>query len=351
VLFRLIAIKKGMVVVGVFLILIFITSCNKSKQGEVKLNVAISPYQDIAMLVNAEPLGLTHKYSIKLKCYTLAWEDILPAVASASDDIDIGFGSLVEYLTKYNKINPKGTKDPIVFVYPLYVYLGGAFISFNNNVPSLLGTNINDKELVKKFFSFRIGAQKFSIYEMLLFSLAKRNGVAINSLKLIDIPINEGFLAAQSKNLDISSAGLTQITETKKIDGRIVLTMEDAGFADITGFICKKSTLEKKRNAIVSLIKIWFEATAWVLSDLDKNAKNSLEYLRNNAATKYTLKQYKLALAQEFFPISIPQAKETIASVSGRYSYLKISEDVLDYLKVVKQEKDVPLPPKLIIIN
>src|SRR5690349_6822936 len=88
-----------------------------------KLTVAIAPYQDLAMLVVAPEKGFDDDAGLSLKLVTMAWEDILPAVASARDTVDVGFGSYVEYLTKHEKLNA-GTSDPVMFVQALYVYKG-----------------------------------------------------------------------------------------------------------------------------------------------------------------------------------------------------------------------------------
>ncbi len=70
--------------------------------------------------------------------------------------------------------------------------------------------------------------------------------------------------------------------------------MDDLGYADITGFVCKKSTFENHKEDIVSVIKIWFDSVRYVLSDIDTNSKNSLDYLNPNYAIE--IKNYTLSL-------------------------------------------------------
>lgn len=322
--------------------ILLLSSCNWSKKE--KLTVAISPYQDIAMIVNIENLGLEKKYNTEVDLQTMNWEDIVPAIASSGRTVDIGFGSLVEYLTKANNIN-KDTKDPLLFIYPAYIYKGGGFITFNQNIPIINSTNNNDSSLVKSFLQNKIGAQKNSLYEMLLFNLARKNNVSYKDLKIFDTPMNDGLLATQKGSLDISSAGLTQITEALKNNGRVVLTMDDMGFADVTGFICKKSTLDKKRKQIEDLIHMWFDCVSYVMNDIDNNSKFSLNYLDQKAATKYTLEQYKTALSQEYFPLNIDEATKEIIFEGGKFSYKRISEDVIEYLlnnKIVEAKPTIP---------
>lgn len=333
--------KSFSIILSVFVLSTF-SSCKK----EVKLKVAISPYQDIAMIVNKDNLKLEEKYKTDIDLITMNWEEILPAVSSAGETVDLGFGSLTEYLTKYENIN-KSTNDPVLFIYPAYIYKGGGFLSFNKNVPIITKDNVTNDSIVRLFLSFKIGAQKNSIYEMILFSLAHRHKIPFKELEIYDTPMNDGFLAAQRNNhsIDITSAGLTQITEGYKYNGRLVLEMENVGFADITGFICKQSTLSNKRKQIEDFIKMWFECVDYVFKDIDTNSKFSLKYLDEKAATKYTLDQYKTALSQEYFPKTLVESENSIVLDSGLYSYKSISGDIIEYLftnSIVKSKPPVP---------
>jgi ABC-type nitrate/sulfonate/bicarbonate transport system substrate-binding protein len=325
-------------------------SCQRPPENEQTITVAMAPYQDMAMLVNIQNLGLEKKYGLKVNLNTMDWENIVPSIASSGQTADIGFASYIEYLNKEKNLNTSGD-DPVLFIYPAYIFKGGAFVTFKQDVPALTSDTINNSDTVRTFLSKKIGAQKSSVYEMMIFSLARRANIAPGSLNIIDTPLNDGILAAQSGSLDIAEAGLTQMTEARKQGGRVILTMEDLGFADITGFICKKSTLEKKRVEIEKLIKMWFESVQYVMNDLDHNSSYSLKYLDSKASTKYTLQQYKEALSQEYFPVSVDEANNSIVSDTGKYSYRRIGEDVTQYLLQVKKVSQAPTKPSFITIQ
>lgn len=347
---KIILICIAIVAIGMAGIFFWISGTNpnahKSLANGGQLTVAISPYQDLAMLVSAEPLGLTTKYGIQLNLVTMAWEDILPAVASAGKTVDVGFGSLTEYLTKYSKLN-EGNPDPILFVQPLYVYKGGGFVAFDSKIKPLDAAALKDPQAVTDFLKYRIGAQKQSIYEMMVFTLAHRVNVPISSLKLYDLPLNDGLLALQSGSLDVSSAGLTQVNEAQKRNGRMVLSMEDGGFADVTGFIVRKSVLEAKHAQIEDLIRIWFDCVNYIMSDLKNNSKNSLEYLRRNAATKYSFDEYASALSQEYLPRSLSELQAGMIAPGSKYEFYRLNREIANYLmdnKVISAQPPVSRP-------
>lgn len=308
------------------------------------LRVGLAPYQDLAMIVNIKNLGLEKKYGTEVDLVTLAWEEILPSVATLGRGLDVGFGSYAEYLTKFENLN-EGAADPVLFIYPLYVFKGGAFVTFRPDVPTLKPEDLTNKEMVSGLLKRRIGAQKSSIYEMMIFTLASRNGIDASAIQLIDTPLDQGFIAAQQGSLDLASAGLTQITEAERRNGRIVFAMGDLKFADFTGFIVKKSVYEARQKDIKNLIRMWFDSVNYVYDDLDKNSAASLSYLNSQASTRYTLEEYKRALSQEYLPRSLAEASREFVEDSGRFPFRAIRSAMIAYLLqrgVLKKAPTVP---------
>ena len=313
------------------------------------LVVGISPYQDIAQIVNAKNLGLEEKYGTRLEYVTMAWDDILPAVASNGRTVDVGFGSLIEFLCKSKNINGE-SDDPVVFFHPAYVFRGGGFISFNDAVPELTPENIQDTALLRRFLTFRFGLQRNNVSEMIIFSLARRAGIKPSQLRTVDNTINDCLLACEHGSLDASFAGLTQRTEALKRKGRIVLSMDTVGLADVTGFICKQSTLNKRRKDLESLVRIWYDCSNYVVGDLDHHSQATLAYLKANASTQYTLPEFKRALTSEYFPRSLAESRREIVSARGKYSLDRISRETGQYLVEIGAVKTPPLPPEILPI-
>ncbi|MGI6049194.1 MAG: hypothetical protein ACOYEG_14510 [Petrimonas sp.] len=336
----------ALLVVGLGLTIFYFAQQSKEKETP-PLVLAISPYQDLAMIVNIDTLDLQKKYNTKVKLVSMAWEEILTSVASSGKTVDVGFGSLVEYITQEANLN-QGNDDDVIFLYPAYIFKGGGFVSLDKKSPVLTKQTVNDPVQAKEFLSKRIGAQKNSIYEMMIYSLANRHDISLKSIKLYDIPLNDGIYALENKSLDLTSAGLTQKNEIINLGGEINLTMDELGFADITGFICKKSTYSQKKDQIDNLLRMWFDCVAFVMADLDQNSKKSMEYLRKNASTKYTIEQYKTALSQEYFPLSIAETNQEIISDTGKFSYKSISEDIANYLLTTGIAKEKPQTPTFI---
>jgi ABC-type nitrate/sulfonate/bicarbonate transport system substrate-binding protein len=307
------------------------------------LRLGMAPYQDLAMIVNIAPLGLEKKYGTTIELVTMGWEEILPSVATAGRGLDVGFASYSEFLTKHANLNPPGA-DPLEFIVPLYVYKGGALVTFGKSIPTLSPATISDASLAKQILNKKIGAQKGSLYEIMIYRLAELNDVKLSSVNLIDTPMDQGFIAAEQGSLDIASAGLTQLTEVLRRGGRAVLTMDDLRFADFTGFVVKRSVLEKRRGDINNLVRMWFDCVAFVYMDLDNNSATSRRYLDSAASTRYSLPEYKNALSQEYLPRSIDEARKEFLSDRGKFPFKEIGQTDVRFLM---QTGAVKTPPPL----
>ena len=164
--------------------------------------------------------------------------------------------------------------------------------------------------------------------------------------------MNDGLLAVESKSLDLSAAGLTQVAEIQKQGGHLVISMEDAGFADITGFICRKSVLESRKADIENLIRVWFDCVDYVFTDMKANSANSLAYLKANAATQYTFDQYSSALSQEYLPRSLEDLSTNILQPGSKFDMARIGKEINAYLvsrSIVKSP--TPIPSAVLPVN
>ncbi len=316
------------------------------EEGGNVLKVGIAPYQDMAMLAAVKPMGIDKANGLDVQLVSMQWADLTPAVASAGATVDVAFASLIQFIAQEPSLNAD-SKDPLVFFYPAYVFRGGAFVSFNTNVPEVTKENLQDSDLLKRFLAFRFAVQSTSSYEILLYDLARRAGVQFSDVKRFDIDSSDGLLAALNGSVDAAAAGLTQKNEAIQKGGRVVLEMDALGQVDIAGFIARRSTIEQRRNDLVRLMRVWVQAIDFVMSDIQNNSKYSLDYLRHQSSTDYTMEQYRSALSQEWLPRSIEDVQSTVIAANGQYYYKKVEEPVVTYYV---ENKLVSRPPKHIEI-
>jgi len=176
-------------------------------------------------------------------------------------------------------------------------------------------------------------------------SLAQRFNIPPQQIQFIDIPLDEGLLAAQAGSVDLAATGLTQRTEALKRGARVVLDMEVAGFADITGFVARKSILESRRPEIERLIALWFDCTNEFFEDPAIRAPLVLTYLEKRAATNYDADGLLKAYENEYFPRSLLEAQRELISPDGRFPLDKISKLFGRFLVQSELVATAPPPP------
>ncbi len=308
------------------------------------LRVAIAPYQDVGMLVAEKELGLEKKYGTQVELVTLAWEDIPNAIASAGQTVDVGFVGLTDWMSKIEKMNGNES-DPIIYLYPALLFRGGGFISFNEKVPEITTKNIDNQQLVSKFLSFKIGAQRTSCFQMVIYMLARKIGLKPWQLKLTDTTLNDGLLAAINGSLDMAAAGLPQRTEAIKRHGRVVLSIDTLGVGEINGFACKRSTYVKRKKDVENLVRMWFDCTNYITTDPDHNSASVIAYLKKNASTQYSVQEYKRTIGEEYFPKTLAEAQKTLVAPDGKYSLAQQAKQISEYLVASGAAKmTVPAP-------
>ena len=312
------------------------------------LRVGISPYPDMSILMNSKNLGLDKKYGISLEFLIMPWEDLLPAVASAGQGVDIAFVSLSDYLAKEKNLNSSGD-DPVLFIYPSWSFHGGGFMTFNDAVPEINAQSINNQDAIRKFLRFRFGVQRHSCNHMLLWALARKAGIKLSAISMTDITFNDAVLAAENGTVDI--AGIGQQMEALNGHGRVVLTMDTARIADMAGFICKKSVYAKRKKEINAFIKIWFDCVNYVLNDIDHHSTVALAWLKSNASTPYTIDQFKRALSREYFPKSAKDVQEEMISNKGRFSIEEAGNLCNQYLIDAGAIKSAEPIPQIITVQ
>jgi hypothetical protein len=286
----------------------------------------------MAMLMNSNQASLEQKYNLNINYSTMNWEDLTPAVSSANASVDLAFASLTEFLTNERNIN-RNTKDPLVFVYPAYVFLGGAFVSCNANMPAITAADLTDIPKLQNFLlNYTFAAADKSSYDEMLFTLAKMANVNFSKVKITNIGSEDGLLAAINGSVDATSAGLTQRNEAIQKGCRVVLDSKDLKSIDIAGFVVKQSTLAAKQSEIEDFVRIWFDSINYVMSDPANNLAEPIAYLDKTSSTHYTVKTYQQALANEVFPKSIADANTIMLNKGAEFDFNAVKDSLVSFM-------------------
>jgi ABC-type nitrate/sulfonate/bicarbonate transport system substrate-binding protein len=327
--------KTHIIVLGVIVVLAIVLIAvrqqgSSSATGDRTLKVAIAPYQDMALLMNKERENIEKKHDLKVEYTTLAWEDLTPTIASAGATVDIAFANITEFVTNERNIN-KNTEDPLVFIYPAYVFLGGSIVSLNPKMPVITQADLTNQAKLKEFLKFKFAAPEKSQFEQMLYVVAQKAGVDFKTVNVTHIGMAEGLLATINGSIDASGAGLTQRNEAIEKGGKVVLDSADVNSFTIAGFVTKKSTLEAKRAEIEDFMKIWTDSIDYVFTDIDNRAAEPIAYLDAQSSTNYTVESFKNALAQEVFARNIGEVKTLMLDPGSKWDFVALQKSLTEF--------------------
>jgi ABC-type nitrate/sulfonate/bicarbonate transport system substrate-binding protein len=300
----------------------------------------------------AEGMGMYRANGLNVDLRTVAWEDIVPSLASAGQTIDVGIGSINLLLPKAENIDVKGHGD-VVFYYPLYVFKGAAILmhkesrirplsDFIRLYPSDRNRAIREAMLQLKGMS--IAVPQGTPYEQMLLAALKVAGMNPKTdIDLRYVKLADSLPAFLQGGVDLVGAGVTQRTEAARHGHRVFMDMESLGFAEVIGLVTTNHFAQAHPAEMQKLVRIWFDSVDKLMSDIDGNSKYVLSYLDKTASTKYSLKEYKAALTFQEFPRSIQDDEKLMFDPAGRF-YWKRTWDIVDDYLVSTKASSAPIP-------
>jgi ABC-type nitrate/sulfonate/bicarbonate transport system substrate-binding protein len=317
-----------------------------------EVRYGISPYQDLAMPKIAEGLGLYRKNNLNVELVTIAWEDIIPSLASGGKTVDVAIGSVNTFLPRAENINLQGGGD-VVFYAPLWVFKGAALMMQPNSGMQPLSAFVakypSDRDRAIKEAMLQLRGKTIAVPEGTTFDQMLVAGLKIagmnprTDVNIRHVKLDDGVYAFLGHDVDIVGAGVTQRTELMRNGGRVFLDMESFGFAEITGIMTTRYFAAAHAEELAKLVQIWFESVQALFSNVDKQSEYLRAYLDKAASTKYTLEEYKGALEFKEFPRSATEAETLFISTDGTF-YWKRNWDIINDFLLETKKITRPIP-------
>jgi len=316
-----------------------------SEVPTIAIKYGISPYQDTAIPVLSEKLGLFEQAGLHVQLVNVAWDDILPSLASAGNTVDIAIGSMNTLIPQVENINVKGGGD-VIFYAPFYVFKGIGFMARNDSGIQPLSVFLekypNDrdraiKEAMLQLKGRRIGLPQGTADEQMLYSALKTADMTTDDIDLRHVKFADALPAFLAGDLDVMATGVTQRTEAARRGHLLFMDGEQFGFVNIDGLMTTEHFAKAHPKELQKIVDIWFTTANALLDDTDANAQPIIEYLDHTASTHYSLDEYKNAIALQEFPRSRADVAQLINNPAGKYYWKRIWDIMDDYLVSSKQ--------------
>ena len=338
-----------------FIIAIFVVGnvihTQRSEAPTSTIKYGISPYQDTAIPVLSEKLGLFEQAGLHVQLVNVAWDDIIPSLASAGNTVDVAIGSMNTLIPQVENINVQGGSD-VIFYAPLYVFKGIGFMARNDSGIQPLSVFLEKyphdrdraiKEAMLQLKGKRIGLPPGTADEQMLYSALKTADMTTGDIDLRHVKFADALPAFLVGDLDVMATGVTQRTEADRRGHLLFMGGEQFGFVNIDGLMTTERFAKAHPKELQKIVDIWFTTANALLDNTDTNAQPIIEYLDHTASTHYSLDEYKSAIALQEFPRSREEAASLINNPEGKYYWKRIWNIMNDYLLNTKQA-DQPAP-------
>ena len=338
-------IAGGLLIVAIFVVAGAVMTHQSNTPSTVTIRYGISPYQDTAIPVLSESLGLFERERLDVELVNIAWNDIAPVLASAGETVDIAIGSMNDLIPRAENINVKGGGD-VIFYAPLYIFKGIGFVSREDSgikpLSEFLQKYPDDRdrairEAMAQLKGKQIGLPQGTADEQMLYSALKTAGMTTDDIDLRHVKFADALPAFLSGHLDVIATGVTQRTEATRHGHKLFMDGGQFGFVNVDGIMTTERFAKEHPEELQKIIDIWFETANTLLDDTDTNARPIIEYLDHTASTHYTIAEYKNAIALQEFPRSREEAAALINDPDGKYYWKRIWDIMDDYLVATDQ--------------
>jgi len=330
-----------------FFLVVAIPSCRHPQTRHIR--IGITPYQDTALPIVSDKLGMYTAQGIDVEFVPLDWGNVMLALSSGSVDASI---YTVNAFQPAYQAALSGNRKP-VFYCPIYVFKGTAIMIHGNSNIKPLHTSPGESlqqleadvaQYAKQLRGKRIAVTEGTEYEQIV--LAALSLAGLNPKKdvtLVNAAPEDALAAFISGNIDAFGAGLTERMEARKHGAIELLTSADIGQPSLNGIVTTEGFALQNADVLDDIVSIWFKTADYVGVDPKQRSEPVRAYLAAHGSTKYTADEYAIAWTFDLFPTNANQAKQAFGTAASPYYWRTVWSSTNQFL--IKQGKiSSPVP-------
>lgn len=303
-----------------------LSSCRRQGQTDPALQrvvIGISPFQDTLLPLFGQEKGWYREAGLDAEFRILGWTEIQEALSSRSSNrIDIGINNMSSVIATYRR-NPQ-----LCYLYGFNTFDDGfALLSRPDSrirpLRSLLTPAGSREEAIRQTAAQLRGTTVVTTsntdMEQGVAAAARRGGLDFRrDIRIINLPPDEGLVAFLAGTGDAYIGGLPQRVRAVREGMVEILTGLDLGPAPINGYVGTKEFWAQSPEVVAKLVEVWFRIVTYINANLDEGAATIVGVLNRNAASGFTVDDFKSAWNRtEHFMASKQQAEQEILQPTG----------------------------------
>jgi NitT/TauT family transport system substrate-binding protein len=284
-----------------------------------KVTIGLSPFQDTLLPVIGKEKGWFAEEGLDVDFKTLAWNSVMPAVASSA--IDVAVYNTTGVVSVYNK------QPDILFWYPWNIFAQGAALMGRPNinlktVKDFEATGMPHPEAVKatiqQLKSKTVVTTMGSDMGKAVVEAARTNGLARDDFKIIDMDPDQGLAAFISGTGDAYLGGIPQRTRLNQEGFLTLVTGPDLAPVPLNGWTTTKGFAEKNPEALLKLQHVMFRIIRYTDANQDEVAKTITDRLNAETGAKMSIADFKRFWNEiEVYPKNAGAVKTDMLDESG----------------------------------
>src|SRR5271166_544891 len=284
-----------------------------------KISIGLSPFQDTLLPVIGKEKGWFEKEGLNVEFKTLAWNAIIPAVASSA--IDVAVYNTTGVVSVFNK------QPDILFWYPWDIFAKGAALMGRPNI-GLKTVEDFEKEGMAHAEAVKATIQQLKSKLVIttmgsdmgkaVVEATRNNGLARDDFKIIDMDPDQWLAAFISGTGDAYLGGIPQRTRLNKEGYLTLVTGSDLAPVPLNGWITTKEFAEKNPEALLKLQHVMFKIIRYTDANQDEIAKAITDRLNTETGAKMSIEDFKRFWNEiEVYPKNAANVKKEILDDGG----------------------------------
>jgi NitT/TauT family transport system substrate-binding protein len=290
-----------------------------AEKAATKITIGLSPFQDTLLPIIGKEKGWFAQEGLDVDLKTLAWNAVMPAVASNA--IDVAVYNTTGVVSVYNK------QPDILFWYPWNIFAQGAALMGRPNIGLKTAKDFERdgmshpeavKAAIQQLKSKTVLTTMGSDMGKAVVEAARSNGLAREDFKIIDMDPDQGLAAFISGTGDAYLGGIPQRTRLIKEGFLTLVTGPDLAPVPLNGWTTTKEFAEKNQEALLKLQHVMFRIIRYTDANQDEIAKTITDRLNTETGAKMTIDDFKRFWNEiEVYPKNAAEVKTEMLDDNG----------------------------------
>jgi NitT/TauT family transport system substrate-binding protein len=318
------------------------TVLEAAQDQSTKIVIGVSPFQDTLLPVVGAEKGWYKEAGLEVTFKTLAWNAMMPAVASGA--VDVAVYNTTGVVLVYSK------QPDLVFWYPWDIFAQGAALMGRPNIGLKTVKDFEQQGLDHKAAIKAVVAQlkSKSVVTTMGSDMGKAvvivtsdNGLPRDQFKIIDMDPDQGLAAFLSGTGDAYLGGIPQRTRLTKEGYLTLISGPDVAPVPLNGWVTTRAFAEKNQEALLKLQNVMFRIIRYTNANQDEIGKLITDRLNSETGAQMTIENFKKFWNEiEIYPQNATAVARDILSDNGQGSWKRTWDN--DNYYFVEVDKTIP---------